>query len=243
MKIVHALRLAGEGLLSLLYPPHCAACGADTAAGVHLCDACAAEVKPIKPPFCRQCSQPFDGAIEGEFVCAQCRDAGFHFECAVTRYLSRGVVREFIHRFKYERHFYLRHPLADWMAAALEDERIRSRPFDAFVPVPLHPARFRERDFNQAEVLAKLMAKRSDRPVLHALKRIRYTTTQTRLDREERMENLRNAFRVRHAHAVQSRHLILVDDVFTTGSTVEECARVLRQAGAASVRVMTVARG
>ncbi len=243
MKIVHALQLAGEGFLSLLYPPHCAACSADTAAGVHLCAACAEQVKRIEPPFCRQCSQPFDGAIEGEFVCAQCRDRAYHFECAVTRCLSRGVVREFIHRFKYDRQFYLRHPLAEWMAEALDDERVRRQPFDAFVPVPLHPARFRERDFNQAEVLAKLIARRSGRPVLHALKRIRYTTTQTRLDREERMENLRNAFRVRHAPDVQSRHLILVDDVFTTGSTVEECARVLREAGAASVRVITVARG
>jgi len=243
MKIARSLRLAGEGLLSLLYPPHCAKCGTDTASGVHLCAACAEQAKKIEAPFCRQCSQPFDGAIDGEFTCANCTDRTFHFECAVTRYLSRGVVREFIHRFKYDRHFYLRHPLADWMAEALEDERIGTKPFDAFVPVPLHATRFRERDFNQAEVLANLLAKRTGQPVIKALKRIRYTTTQTRLDRAQRMENLRNAFRVRHASAVQSRHLILVDDVFTTGSTVEECARVLQEAGAASVRVVTVARG
>jgi competence protein ComFC len=243
MKIAPTLRLIGEGLISLLYPPHCAKCSADTASGVHLCAACAGEAKKIAPPFCRQCSQPFDGAIAGEFTCANCADRTFHFECAVTHYLSRGVVREFIHRFKYDRHFYLRHPLADWMTEALDDDRIRAQPFDAIVPVPLHAARFRERDFNQAEVLAGLLAKRAGQPLVHALKRVRYTTTQTRLDREQRMENLRNAFRVRHAAAVQSRHLILVDDVFTTGSTVEECARVLRQAGAASVRVVTVARG
>ncbi len=243
MKIAPALRLIGDGLLSLLYPPHCAKCNADTASGVHLCAECAGQARKIEAPFCRQCSQPFEGAIDGAFTCANCADRTFHFDCAVARYLSRGVVREFIHRFKYDRHYYLRHPLADWMAEALDDERISGQPFDAFVPVPLHGARFRERDFNQAEVLAKLLAKRTGQPVLKALKRIRYTTTQTRLDREQRMENLRNAFRVRHAAAVQSRHLILVDDVLTTGSTVEECARVLRQAGAASVRVITVARG
>lgn len=243
MKIAHALRLAGEGLLSLLYPPHCAKCRADTASGVHLCAMCAEEARKVTAPFCRQCSQPFDGAIEGEFACSNCRDRAFHFDCAVAPYLSRGVVRDFIHRFKYDRDYYLRHPLANWMAEALDDERIRAQPFDAIVPVPLHSARFRERDFNQAEVLGELLAKRAKRPLLHALKRIRYTTTQTKLDREQRMENLRNAFRVRHAPSVQSRHLILVDDVFTTGSTVDECARVLRQAGAASVRVVTVARG
>jgi ComF family protein len=243
MKIADALRLAGEAFLNALYPPHCAKCLADTLPGIHLCPTCAAQAPKIVAPFCRQCSQPFDGAIEDSFTCAQCGGRKLHFECAVAPYRSRGVVREFIHRFKYERHFYLRQPLANWLAESLEDERIASQPFDALVPVPLHSARYRERDFNQAEVLAKLLAKRAGKPVLRALKRIRYTTTQTRLDRQERMENLRNAFRVRHASAVQCRHLILVDDVFTTGSTVEECARVLRQAGAASVRVVTVARG
>lgn len=243
MKIAHALQLIGERLLSLVYPPHCAKCGMDTASGAHLCAECAGQARKIEPPFCRQCSQPFEGAIDGEFICSNCADRTFHFDCAVTHYLSRGVVREFIHRFKYDHHYYLRYPLADWTAEALDDERIRGQPFDAFVPVPLHSARFRERDFNQAEVIAELLAKRAHKPLLKALRRIRYTSTQTRLDREQRMENLRNAFRVRHASAVQGRHLILVDDVFTTGSTVEECARVLRQAGAASVRVVTVARG
>ena len=172
-----------------------------------------------------------------------CADRTLHFDCAVARYLSRGVVREFVHRFKYDRHFYLRHPLTDWLAETLDDERIRAQPIDALVPVPLHSARFREREFNQADVLAELLAARTGTPLLRALDRIRYTTTQTRLDRHERMENLRNAFRVRHTSAVQNRHLVLVDDIFTTGSTVDECARVLRAAGAASVRVVTVARG
>ena len=243
MKIGTTLRRAGEALVSLLYPPHCANCGADTEGGVHLCAACAGQAKKIVAPFCQRCSEPFDGAITGEFTCANCADRTLHFDCAVSRYLSRGVVREFVHRFKYDRHFYLRHPLADWLAAALDDERIRAQPIGALVPVPLHSARFREREFNQADVLAELLAQRTGTPLLRALKRIRYTTTQTRLDRHERMENLRNAFRVRQTSAVQNRHLVLVDDVFTTGSTVDECARVLRDAGAASVRVVTVARG
>ena len=165
------------------------------------------------------------------------------FDCAVSAFLSRGIVREFIHRFKYERHFYLRHQLVEWLAASLDDERIRTARADFLIPVPLHSARYREREFNQADELAMLLSKRSGWPVLRALQRTRYTTTQTRLDRHERMENLRGAFRVRQTKAVSGRHLIVVDDVLTTGSTVDECARVLRKAGAASVRVMTVARG
>jgi ComF family protein len=243
MKIADSLRLVANAFLDAIYPPHCAQCQAETPSGVHLCITCASQAPKIEAPFCQQCSQPFEGEITGEFVCHQCKERRLHFDCAVARFRSRGVVREFMHRFKYERQFYLRHPLANWLMEAVEDERINGQPFDAFVPVPLHPVRHREREFNQAEVLARLLARRTGKPVLPALKRTRYTTTQTKLDREERMENLRNAFRVRHASAVNNRHLVLVDDVFTTGSTVDECARVLRQAGAASVRVVTVARG
>ena len=116
------------------------------------------------------------------------------------------------------------------------------RLFDAISPVPLHATRRREREFNQAAVLAEFLASRTGKPLLPCLRRTRYTTTQTRLDRQERMENLRGAFSVRHASEVIGRHLLLIDDIFTTGSTVEECSRVLRNAGAASVRVLTVAR-
>src|SRR5687768_12539925 len=243
MSIPPKVRAIGEAALGLLYPPHCAGCHADTAAGIYLCDDCVKRARTIEAPFCERCSEPFDGAVTGHFTCANCGDRRLHFDCAVSRYLSRGVVREFIHRFKYDRHFYLRHQLAEWLAAALDDARIRARRADFLVPVPLHSARRREREFNQADELALLLHKRCGVPLLHALERTRYTTTQTRLDRHERMENLRGAFSVRQTAAVSGRHLILVDDVLTTGSTVDECARVLRAAGAASIRVMTVARG
>ena len=243
MRPVQFVRRTFAAALALLYPPHCAACGAETAAGVHLCAGCGEKARRIEAPFCRVCSQPFDGAITAEFTCQNCAERTLHFDCAVAPFLSRGVVREFIHRFKYDREFSLRLPLAEWAAEGLADERLRARPFDAFVPVPLHHARFREREFNQAGELARLLSRRTGVPLLNALRRIRYTSTQTVLDRHERMENLRNAFRVRHSPAVQHRHLVLVDDIFTTGSTVDECARVLRAAGAASVRVVTVARG
>jgi ComF family protein len=181
--------------------------------------------------------------IDGPFTCSNCADRDFHFECAVAPFLSRGVVREFIHRFKYNRHFHLRHQLAAWMRAGFDDDRLMSPKPDALVPVPLHSARRREREFNQAEILAQLLSKIAGLPVEHALIRVRYTSTQTRLQRHERMENLRGAFELRHTPAVTGKHIILIDDVFTTGSTVEECARVLRRANAASVRVLTVARG
>jgi ComF family protein len=243
MRLSAVTRSAAGAFLSLLYPPHCAHCAAQVEARELLCGDCLEKAKRIEPPFCGTCSQPFDGAIDGSFTCANCAQRHFHFDCAVSTYLSRGMMRDLIHRFKYQHDYRLRHQLADWLAESLRDARIQARPFDFLVPVPLHPARMREREFNQAAVLAGMLAERSGTPVLDCLRRVRYTTTQTRLDRTERMENLRNAFDLRKNMSVQGRHLILIDDVLTTGSTVDECARVLRKAGAGSVRVMTVARG
>ena len=243
MGLAKSARSFFSTLGTLCFPPHCAACRVATEPGIHLCTDCAETAQRIEAPFCECCSQPFDGAITQQFTCSNCAGREVHFECAVGAYLSRGVVRDFIHAFKYNHQFHLRRPLADWLAHTLDDPRIASRPFDAFVPVPLHHIRFREREFNQAAELATLVSQRSGIPVWDALKRTRYTSTQTKLDRAERMENLRGAFRVRHTARVKDRHLVLVDDVFTTGSTVEECSRVLLHAGASSVRVITVARG
>src|SRR4051794_35722906 len=117
--VLPLLRAVGETVLSLFYPPHCAACAADTPAGEHLCEACGGEARRLRPPFCHRCAEPFEGAITSEFFCSNCAGRDFHFECVIAPYRSRGVVRDFIHHFKYNGHFYLRHQLAAWMAAGL----------------------------------------------------------------------------------------------------------------------------
>ena len=241
--LLKQLKQAGGALATMIYPPHCVHCGKDTPPGDPLCRACLDSAKRIEPPFCEACSQPFDGALDGVFVCSNCSHRRLYFACAVSAYRSRGIVRELVHRFKYEGESHLRRPLARWLGEALDDPRIRSSPFDFFVPVPLHPLRRRAREFNQAEVLARILAGRSGPPVVDCLERVRDTPTQIHLDREQRMENLRNAFEMRKNRDVRGKHLILVDDVFTTGSTAEECSRVLSRAGAGSIRVITVARG
>jgi len=236
------LRGAGSAFLDLLYPPHCAICLNKTHAGEHLCAACRKEAPVVRAPFCNTCSAPFFGQIDGPFVCPNCRDRRFRFTCAVARYQSRGAVRELIHRFKYNGKVHVRGVLVDWLAETLDDARLQTPLCDRIVPVPLHSTRERERGFNQARILAEGLARRSGIPLADCLKRTRYTTTQTIFDREERMENLRGAFQMRQSADVSNLHLLLIDDVLTTGSTVDECARVLTGAGAASVRVATVAR-
>lgn len=231
-----------DPLLTLLYPPHCAVCHAMLERGAFVCASCLGGAQRIHEPRCAQCSQPFQGAIEQSFTCSNCDGRKLHFDCAVAAYQSRGIVRDLVLQFKYQREFHLRHPLGDWLVEGFADPRLGA-PLDYLVPVPLHPTRERERQFNQAMVLAKIASERTRTPVLPCLQRVRKTPTQTRLDREERMENLLNAFQMRNNRSVQGKHLVLIDDVFTTGSTVNECARVLKRAGAASVRALTVARG
>ena len=231
-----------RGVVSLFYPAACELCGETVARDQYLCAACEEKAPLISPPFCAKCSEPFAGAIEEEFTCANCAHRTLDFDAAVSAYRSRGMVRVVMLRFKYRGDLHLRHPIARWLLKAMEDNRICQRTFDAVVPVPLHPARFRERGFNQAELLATILSAKIQVRLLPALERVRYTTTQTAFDRIERMENLRDAFRLRKNFAVRDLRVLLVDDVLTTGSTLSECARTLRDAGAQSVYAITAAR-
>jgi ComF family protein len=231
-----------EAAASLLYPPVCSACGGKTRAGEHLCARCETKVIRIVAPFCQQCSEPFEGAITSTFTCANCAHRKIYFDAAVAAYRGRGIVRQIIHDFKYGRQVHLRYLVARWLFAAFDDERLHGRQFNVIVPVPLHPTRQRERGFNQASLLAELLSSQVSIPCKPVLKRIRYTTTQTALDRAERMENLHNAFRLRKNADVRGLHVLLIDDVLTTGSTLSECARVLKRAGAISVHAATAAR-
>lgn len=231
-----------EAAVSLLYPPICTLCGGKTRAGEYLCEQCEAKAMRIVAPFCQQCSEPFDGAIATVFTCANCAHRTIYFDAAVAAYRGRGIVRQIIHDFKYGRQIHLRHLVARWLYAAFDDERLRGREFDMIVPVPLHPARQRERGFNQANLLAELLTAQISIPSKPVLKRVRYTTTQTALDRAERMENLHNAFRLRRNANVRGLRVLLIDDVLTTGSTLSECARILKRSGAISVHAATAAR-
>jgi len=231
-----------EAAVSLLYPPVCTTCGRSIRAGQYLCDQCESKAVRIVAPFCQKCSEPFEGSITDTFTCANCAHRAIYFEAAVAAYRGRDIVRQIIHEFKYGRQIHLRHLVARWLHAALDDERLCGLRFDVIVPVPLHPARQRERGFNQACLLAELLSAQTSIPAKPLLERTRYTTTQTALDRSERMENLHNAFRLRKNADVRGLRVLLVDDVLTTGSTLNECARVLKHAGAFSVHATTAAR-
>src|SRR5207248_11780257 len=161
------------GIASLLYPPSCTICSASVDLGEYLCGECEAKVCRIVPPFCAKCSEPFDGAITTIFACANCAHRVLHFDAAISAYRSRGIVRHVMLNFKYGRQIHLRHLVARWLVAALDDERLRERRFEAIVAVPLLSAKQRERGFNQAALLAEGLSTHMALMVRPVLQRVR----------------------------------------------------------------------
>ena len=238
----HGIARALEPLRSLFFPAHCAHCGRRVEEGSDWCGECASGIERVKPPRCETCSQPYDG-MTADFICPNCRGEEFSFVCAVTVARSHRAIRDAIHRLKYNREMWLARVLAEIQCEGFADPRLAGIKFDALVPVPLHARRLRERQFNQAAILAEHLSKTSKIPVQEVLRRTRYTGTQTRLNRKARRQNLRDAFSLRQDAVVTDLDLLLVDDVLTTGSTLDACAAILLENGARSVRALTVARG
>jgi len=241
-------RWAGR-VLDWLYPPECVLCGAGLADGRALCDGCHAALPRLAPPFCDICGEGYDGAIEAAFACPNCRELSFAFAFARPALRHDDRSRELIHRLKYGRELHLAGELGGLAAEAFDDPRLAGARADGWplVPVPLHWLRHQHRHFNQSAEIARALAEATGLPVLRALKRTRRTGTQTRLTRRQRLENLRGAFVLTRAGlafaAGKPPGVVLVDDVFTTGSTVHECARALRRGGVQNVIVVTVMRG
>jgi ComF family protein len=166
-----------------------------------------------------------------------------YFSSARSAVAARGVVLDVIHRYKYHRALWFEPFLADLLLREAAP-RLAGDSWDMIVPVPLHPLRQREREFNQADRLARCLAARTGIPAhCRLLKRVRPTGTQTLLTRAERAANMRQAFALRSTLNFNGAKIVLLDDVFTTGATTNACARVLRQAGADTVCVWTLARG
>lgn len=230
--------------LAFLYPEICQLCGDARATPVQgfVCGGCQGEVRWILPPHCNRCGMPFPGDISDPFECSNCREQQFAFVRARSAVLARERVLDAIHLYKYKRALFLEPFLAGLLVTKALPQ-LQGEHWDLLVPVPLHPAKRREREFNQAERLARRLSAATNIPVEKALRRVLPTQTQTRLSREERLRNVRGAFAARRGADVRGARIVVVDDVFTTGATTNACAETLLRAGAAEVCVWTVARG
>ncbi|PWU14584.1 MAG: hypothetical protein C5B50_17010 [Verrucomicrobia bacterium] len=231
--------------LAFLYPEVCQLChqARATPAQSFVCPGCRARVRFIEPPFCARCGLPYEGAITNEFECTNCREAELHFSSARSAIVARSEALDIIHRYKYQRALWFEPLLAELLVHQAKAE-LSAGKWDCIVPVPLHAAKHREREFNQAQRLANRLGLAIGIPVAkNVLVRTRPTQTQTRLTRAEREANVRNAFAMRRSARLNGDRIVLVDDVFTTGATTSAAARVLRSAGATDVCVWTLARG
>lgn len=211
---------------------------------VPVCPDCLRSPEPLQAEFfCTNCRTPFQNGfpLDSEGRCGLCRSGLRGFDAAYCFGSYEGVLRDLIHLYKYGRVQTLARPLADFaMSAFPRDER-----FDAIVPVPLHWRRRWQRGFNQSELLARAVARRTGIPVLSALLRVRSTSVQAGLSNTRRRQNVANAFRVRRrlaGNGLRGRRILLIDDVMTTGSTATACAMALKRGGAARVGLLTVAR-
>jgi ComF family protein len=231
--------------LALLYPEVCQLCKAEPATPREgfVGAKCWSQVRFIRAPFCDRCGLPFAGDLTSAFVCTNCQELEFSFTSARAAVVAKTVVLEVIHRFKYGRALWFENFLAGLLVREAAPV-LRGQSWDWLVPVPLHPVKEREREFNQSALLARHLSRATGVPCHEKmLRRARPTATQTHLNRDQRAANLHDAFSVLPGAPLAGRRVVLVDDVFTTGATTNDCARALRAAGAAEVCVWTVARG
>ncbi len=243
---VRWFRRAVSAVLDAVLPPQCLSCGEVTQTPGALCPACWAKVVWLAPPLCACCGAPFEfdpaPRETGGVLCAPClaEPPGFEWARAVFRYdeASRGLILGFKHADR----THAAPSFGQWLARAGAELLVDA---DLVTPVPLHWTRLAWRRYNQSALLAHAVAHVSGRPCLpDLLRRIRRTPTQGERGRAARRRNVRRAFAVseRYRPFLAGRKVVLVDDVLTTGATVEECARVLTESGAASVAVLTLAR-
>jgi ComF family protein len=239
-----------DWLVDWLYPPRCRACsgtihGRDAE---YFCGDCWPQIRLVSHPLCNRCGRPFPDARGDDHQCAACLTRAPYFVrarawgCYPREEIADHPLRQVVQKFKYGRKVSLGKPLGRLMAEGCQ-EFLKACHMDLIIPVPLHPKRLRWRGFNQSLLLARQVGRMVQVPVdPFLLYRNRETPPQTQLTEEERRKNVRGAFAIDGGKPLKEKSVLLVDDVYTSGATVNECSRVLVQGGAREVHVLTLAR-
>ena len=229
-------------LLDFLFPPQCLICNKQVPAHGTLCLECWQHVGFITDPMCACCGKPFDFSIGNDALCGQClrEHPPYGRARAVFRYNDHS--RALVLKLKYADQLHLAAVYGTWLANFGKELIAQS---DVIIPVPLHYWRFLGRRYNQAALLAKALHKRCQLPMLpDGLKRIRSTKPQPGLTQKQRRDNVKGAFAIhpRHVDAIKGKNILLIDDVLTTSATIFQCTKILLDAGALQVNVLTLAR-
>ena len=235
-------RAVFRGSMNVVLPAHCGACDVAVDTPGRLCADCWSEVAFISPPFCACCGTPFEVEADTQALCAACLRAPPTYRRARAAVLYKNVGRDLVLALKMADRTWIAPALGEWMARAgqqlLQDA-------DLIAPVPLYRWRLIARRFNQSALLGAMLSRDCTAAWMpDLLVRARATKSQARLSASERRKNVRGAFRLRKRHTsiVDGKSVLLVDDVITTGATVDACVRALKSGGAKSVDVLTLAR-
>jgi ComF family protein len=231
-------------LVDFFFPPLCPLCRnvmtVNPANG--FCAECLGQMKFLSHPFCSCCGLPFGSSAGEDHLCSRCLTEERYFAGARAVGFYEGGLAEAISRFKYQGATHLAKPLGK-LLIDYRNTGFSFSDFEVILPTPSSRERLRDRGFNQALLLARQVSRAHSIPLnFEALRRIRHTLPQTKLSGPEREKNIRGAFEVHRPEAVKEKHILLIDDVLTTGATAGECAKVLRRAGAKQVDVLTLAR-
>ena len=229
-------------LLSLIFPLECRICKKTLEVGnlTYICPECFTRIRFIKEPYCLKCGRPLRPFEDR--ICKNCQKEKRYFKKICSISLYQGVMREAILLLKYQKVKALISPLGKLLLKYCQ-ENLKINDFDLVLPVPLYRSKRKEREFNQAEVFARMIAEHYSLPLAQEnLLRIRDTRTMSGLNPEERRRNVKGAFSVKRQEEVKNKRILLIDDICTTGATVDECSKVLLTAGVKEVTVLTLAR-
>jgi ComF family protein len=233
------------GLKDIVYPRACLICKGDlskTCADELVCIKCWKAIKKNTPPFCRRCGRSLDKKSLAKNICSACLKRPLDFDRAFAPCVYEGPIKELIREFKYNNKDYLAPVLSGLMTDFIRDYDVPVGFLDLIIPVPLHPARLRQREFNQAELLSRQIAALYNKTVSSDnLVRLRHTKNQAELESTERLTNVKGSFSLKAPELIKGKNILLVDDVLTTGATSSEASKVLKKAGAYIVFVLTLA--
>ena len=233
------------GLKDIIYPKTCLICKQDLASNCAdelICVKCWTSIKKNTPPFCLRCGRNLDKKSLAKTYCPECLKNKMYFDRAFAPCVYEGPIKDLIHEFKYRKIDYLATTLSGLMVDFIREYAVPINSMDIIIPIPLHPARLREREFNQAELLARNIASAFTLLVsTDNLVRFRHTRTQAELQGPDRLENVKDSFLVKMPDRIKGKNILLIDDVLTTGATSSEASRALKSSGANSVIVLTLA--
>ena len=232
-----------KSFLNLIYPIHCAVCrkSLDPLNKSGICDFCAGQIRRNPKPHCKSCGRSLSDI---EDLCAECRTREFYFEHAYSVCLYEDALKELIRLFKYKGKIALASNLSGLMIDFLKENSEILDDIDVITFVPLQSGRLRERGFNQSRILASNISKEFAIALFDTLEKTARTKHQNELSRIERLSNLDGAFKIRKGSpGLTGASVLLIDDVMTTGATLDECAKALIEGGAKSVKCLTLARG